>query len=238
MTNEVNVALENSPAAQQATPEIYTKADIDRIRQEISEKSFKAGYGKAKEESESAMRTQVPAQQPVVQPMQPPVQQQAQPMDMPNIDHLVEQKLNAHLQALQQQELAKQAVNRLDTQFLANKDKYPDLENVLKGAQFDKFRNVVALAADDAIPNGSDVAWHLAQNPLKMAALDHLATVNAQGAILETRRLAESLRQNEAASQMPQVREPLSQLKPSTGNVSGNAPKTAADYKNMYRGRR
>lgn len=241
MTNEVSAPVENSPQ-QPVMPEIYTKSDIDRIRQETANNSFKAGYGKAKQELAEA-----PAQSMPQQPGNAVPQQVAPPAMTPEMQAMIDQRAAEQVQQhlLHQQQLAdqqnkarlaQQGIAKLDAQFAANKDKYgPDLMDKLKNANFGQFEHAVGLATDDAIPNGDAVIMHLAENPLKKAQLNDLAKVDPAGAIIEARRLAESLRQNDIASNLPNTREPLSQLTPSSVGVSKGGTREIADYKNEFR---
>lgn len=249
MTNEVSAPVEQVQAPQAAPVPIFTQADMEKVRQDTARQSFQAGYGKAQKEMTPATPVQsIDPNQGMYAPQnqamqQPQMQQQAvQPQATPEMQAMIAQQLQAHLaqqqqmmEQQQQQRVAQEGAARLDAQLMQNKDKYPDMDNLLANAKFDKFRNVVGLASDNSIPNGADVIYHLAQNPIKKAQLHDLANTDLMGAITETRRLAQSLQTNEAASNLPNTREPLSQLTPSSPGVSSGAPLSLAEKKRLLR---
>ncbi|WP_033227403.1 hypothetical protein [Rickettsiella massiliensis] len=71
--------------------------------------------------------------------------------------------------------------------------------------------------------NTPDVMYELAKNPQKAIHLDQLAQVNPQAAFAETKKLAESIKQNQV--QFPSTNPPLSPLTPSV-NRTDNGPTT------------
>ncbi len=68
--------------------------------------------------------------------------------------------------------------------------------------------------------------YELAKNPQKAIHLDQLAQVNPQAAFAETKKLAESIKQNQV--QFPSTNPPLSPLTPSV-NRTDNGPTTVSE---------
>jgi hypothetical protein len=72
--------------------------------------------------------------------------------------------------------------------------------------------------------------YELGRNPGKVASLTTLAYINPQLAKLEMKKLADSIKTNEQASEAPNVNEPLSQVKPSTVGKD-NGSNTVSDLR-------
>lgn len=235
MTNESTVPLDNSAQTHSVQPEIYGKEDLDRARQEASDKAYRVGYAKARDELSPKVD---PMNQPQGDTAMNAVHNQMQASMTPEMQQKIAKDAAAELLKMHQQSEAQKAVSELDMELAKNKDKYPDMENVLQGANFNLYPHAIGLMADPSIPNRADLAYHLAQNPSKKVYLNDLvARGDMTNAIKETRRVADSLMQNDVASTSPQTREPLSQLTPSTGNVSSGGPNSISDYKSRFKGK-
>lgn len=113
------------------------------------------------------------------------------------------------------------------------KGKYSDFdETVANLGDLRNISHVVQLATETGI--AGDVMYELGRNPGKVASLTTLAYINPQLAKAEMKKLADSIKTNEQAKDVPSVDEPLSQVKPSTvGTDSGS--KTVRDLRKKYR---
>lgn len=95
------------------------------------------------------------------------------------------------------------------------KSKYQDFDETV--ANLGDLRNIphVIQLAEEA-GNTEDVMYELGKNPGKVATLTTLSYVNPQLAKLEMKKLSDSIKKNQEAQNIPDVSEPLSQIKPST----------------------
>lgn len=94
------------------------------------------------------------------------------------------------------------------------KDKYPDFDETIDALELSTIPEVVQLA--NSFDNTADVMYELGKNPHKVASLLALSRLgNGKLAYLETKKLSDSIKQNQNALQQPTAPEPLSQLKPS-----------------------
>jgi hypothetical protein len=81
---------------------------------------------------------------------------------------------------------------------------------------------IVQLA--NTVENTDDVMYELASNPNKLVTLLNLTNFgNGRLAYLETKKLSDSIKQNQTALQQPVPPEPLSQLKPSNVGTDNGA---------------
>ncbi len=92
------------------------------------------------------------------------------------------------------------------------KEKYEDFEKVVGDIQYDRFPNVVQLLAHH-LDNADDVLYDLGKNRMKMASLEMLARESPNDAIVEARRLSQSLKDNAAARNTRVPRPPLDQMR-------------------------
>lgn len=113
------------------------------------------------------------------------------------------------------------------------KEKYQDFDHVVGRVDFSKFANSVYMATK-GIDNTMDVMYQLAKDPFKLAGLEALSKTDPNLAYSEMQRLSQSIKDNEAASQIKVPNAPLSQLKPSnTGTDNGVMGVT--DYRKKYK---
>ncbi len=142
------------------------------------------------------------------------------------------QKFSQQQQHETQQKLVQQqiqeTVNSFAEKILANKDKYPDLEQKLVDLGIDKFPKLFHLT--NSTENTVDIWNELADNPLKADQLERLAERSPHVAIREMKKLSDSIKQNQAAMNQRKVNEPLSQIRPSTTSTD-NGSLTISDLK-------
>jgi hypothetical protein len=137
-------------------------------------------------------------------------------------------------QEKQQAEFADRVVTTYKQKIAAGKDKYQDFEAVTNTVNMSRYPNVVQLLAE-YVDNASDILYSLAQRRGKLAEIETLCERSPEDAVYEMRRLSDSIKANESASQMKNSKAPLSQQRPSnTGTDSG--PLSIADYKRMFKG--
>lgn len=135
---------------------------------------------------------------------------------MPQLtEDAVRQMIADEAQKQNQVAAAHKTLTNFADQMQAGKGKYSDFdETVANLGDMKNLLHVVELATETGI--AGDVMFELGRNPSKVASLTTLAYINPQLAKLEMKRLADSIKMNEQASQTPSAAEPLSQVKPST----------------------
>lgn len=140
----------------------------------------------------------------------------------------------ADAQSRSEQEYAQKTVANFWDKVSQGKAKYDDFDKVTGDIEFARFPNVVQLLAEH-LDNSGDVLYELGKNRLKMAQLEQLSMLSPRDAIVEAKRLSDSIKNNEDAVRMKQPNAPLSQQRPSlTGTDAGNTL-SMRDLKAKYR---
>jgi hypothetical protein len=135
----------------------------------------------------------------------------------------VKKMISEHEQQQAQQYHAHQIANEFLAKLEAGKDKYPDFDKTIESLELSTIPQVVQLA--NTVDNTSDVMYELGKNPHKVANLLSLSQLgNGRLAILEMKKLSDSIRKNQEAMQQPIPPEPLSQLKPSRVGTDNGVP--------------
>lgn len=133
-------------------------------------------------------------------------------------------------------ENAQRIVKNFYDKMAVGKDKYEDFEKVTGDVELQRFPNTVHMLAE-MVDNPHDVLYELSKNRAKLAQLELTAREFPQEAIHDLRRLAESIKNNEAASNRRTPNAPLSQQRPSNlGTDSGSNALSMRDLKSKYRG--
>ena len=132
-------------------------------------------------------------------------------------------------EAEQAQRIVQNFWNKMD----AGKEKYQDFEQVVGDVEFARFPNVVQLLADH-IDNSHDVLYELGKDRLKMAQLEQLSQMSPKDALVQARRMAQSIKDNESSGKIRMPNEPLSQLRPSNVGTD-NGALSVSDYRKKYR---
>ena len=130
-------------------------------------------------------------------------------------------------------ENAQRIVNNFWEKIAPGKEKYEDFDKVTGDIEYSRFPNVVQLLADH-IDNSHDVLYELGKDRLKMAQLEQLSQMSSKDAIVQAKRLSESIKANESAGRTRVPNAPLSQQRPSNlGTEAG--PLSMSDLKRKYK---
>ncbi len=132
-----------------------------------------------------------------------------------------------------QDEMAKRTVQNFFSKTSKGREKYQDFDQVTGDVDLGRFPNVVQLLGD-ILENSDDVFYELGKDRIKLANLEHLATISPNDAIIQARRLAQSIKDNQNASNAKQARAPLDQIKP-TNYGTEDSPLSVSDYRKKYR---
>ena len=133
-----------------------------------------------------------------------------------------------------QNEAAQRTVNNFYNKISVGKEKYEDFEKVTGDIEYANFPNVVQLLADH-LDNSDDVLYELGKNRMNMNNLEMLANRSPRDAIVEAKRLAQSIKDRDVGKQKRLPNEPLSQMRPSNQGV-GSGPMTVTDFRAKYKG--
>lgn len=132
------------------------------------------------------------------------------------------------------QENANRIAQNFESKMDAAKTKYPDFDEKYAALNIEQHPELVLWT--QGMDNVGDVMYDIASNPTKVAQVLMLARGGfPQLAQQELHKLSASIAANEAAKNVPDVSEPLSQVKPSNiGADSGDMSVT--DFRKMFRG--
>lgn len=157
-----------------------------------------------------------------------------------NYRQIAAEEAKRHFEAVKQDALrqshdeqAKRTVQNFFAKTGKGREKYQDFDHVTGDVDLGRFPNVVQLLGE-FIDNSDDVFYELGKDRIKLANLEHLATISPNDAIVQAKRMAQSIKDNQSASKIRFPNEPLSQLKPSNyGTDSGTL--TVSDYRKKYK---
>ncbi len=214
-TNSGGVAQEANPV-QETAPErrerMFSRDELAKIANAEANRA----YEKAKKEFQ--------------------VQQQNQPQNdnqfsEDKIRDLINQEANKRAAEFEAQRIAEDFKGKL----VAAKDRYPDFVETV--GPLDIARNPDLVMLVNGLENTADILYDLGKNPSKYGVVSALMDRNKTLAASELKRLSDSIKINQQASQAPKPNQPLSQLSPSNVN-SDMGSMTLSDFKkaNWLRG--
>lgn len=147
------------------------------------------------------------------------------------------QRLRQEWSEESQRNAKQQDANRIASEFFqkidSGKAKYDDFDTVTQDVNFGNIANTVALATQ--FDNTADIMYELSKNPTKIGSLESLMLIDPKLAMVEMRRLSNSLKSNEEAGKFNSPNEPLSQMRPTKAGAEKSGPLTAADYRRRYK---
>ena len=132
-------------------------------------------------------------------------------------------------------ENAQRIVKSFYDKIASGKERYEDFDKVTSEIDLQSFPNAVQILAEH-LDNSGDVLYEFGKNALKLEQLERLAERSPRMAIAEAKRLAESIKANQSASNRKTPNAPLSQQRPSNlGTDSGSNALSMRDLKSKYR---
>lgn len=209
----------------EAVPSVDETITEKMVPQSAVDKAVQHAKHLAREQGRREALSTIQAQQaPTVDNQMPQAQAPAQSIGgMPSVSPEQVQKMIAeHAQQQAQQYHAHSIANEFLSKLEAGKEKYPDFNEKMDSLELSTIPQVVQLA--NSVDNTADVMYELANNPNKLVTLLNLTNFgNGKLAYLETRKLSDSIKQNQTALQQPIPPEPLSPLKPSNVGTDNGA---------------
>jgi hypothetical protein len=218
-------------------PSVVEDATEKMVKQSDVDKAVKHAKHVAYEQGRRESLMQLQSQQPENNPIAPTANNAQQPSNLGGMQGMtqdeVKRMIAEHEQNQAQQYHAHQIANEFLAKLESGKDKYPDFDKTIESLELSTIPQVVQLA--NTVDNTSDVMYELGKNPHKVAGLLSLSQLgNGRLAILEMKRLSDSIKQNQQASQQPIPPEPLSQLKPSNVGTDSGVPSIRDLRKQSY----
>lgn len=195
--------------------------------------------GRAKQEGyDKAVREIAEKQPSAAQPVYQQTQQQQQPSQVGGVAQLTQEQIlrmiderapQAFAQQVQQHQYLNTA-NQFIQKLEAGKVDYPGFDQKVAALNLPTHTELLPLlnTLDQGVAAG--VLDDMADNPRKLADLKVLNMMNPQLAAIELNKLADSVRQNKAATQVKTPNEPLGQIKTSVTGAD-NSPLTVAEIK-------
>lgn len=145
-------------------------------------------------------------------------------------DEQIRQVIADERQKQDHMEQVKNTLTNFAQQMGAGKSNYSDFdETVANLGDMKNIPHVVQMATETGI--AGDIMYELGKNPGKVASLTTLAYINPHLAQVEMRKLADSIKANQKAKDVPQANEPLTSVQPSTVGTD-NGSSTISDLRN------
>lgn len=182
-------------------------------------------YEKGRQQAMQAQMQAAPAQENFA------AQQVAQgSMSEDQVKAMIQEQTLEFQQKQAQRMMAEKIVGEFSTKMQGGAEKYEDFEATVKELDLRTIPEIVQLA--NSVSNTDDVMYDLGKNPYKIANLKVLAQTSPHLARAEMNRLSQSIVSNgKAKDQVAGVKEPLSQMKPSTGTVD-TGEMSVSDFRN------
>jgi hypothetical protein len=219
MSSHVQSPVGENP--QQTQERLYKESEVN----DIVGKKKQHAYQKGKADAMAELQNQ---QQPQAQPMD------SMPTQSMHPDQVRQMIADEHAKTMYQLQV-KQIHDDFNHKVMAASSKYPDFQETVSSLVSSGHSVPLELMMlANSVDNTGDVIYDLAKNPAKVGALLNLTQRQdtAHLAIKEMQGLSSSIKQNEAAQNMKNAPEPLSQLKSSyTGTDNGSY--SVRDFKKM-----
>ncbi len=235
MSEEVLGQSVESSAPVASAPQVETPTERTLPQSQVNEL-----IGRAKHEAVESYKRQ--QSQPSSQPQSDyrPQQQNTMPeSDYRRIAAEEAQRLRdqwiSDAQGKSEQEHAQRVVQNFWDKIAAGKNDYEDFETVTGDISLPAFPNVVQLLADH-VDNAHDLLYEFGKDRLKLEQIERLSERSPKDAIVQIKRIAESIKANQAATRMRTPNAPLSQQRPSNTGTDAGGPLGWADLKRKYRG--
>lgn len=147
--------------------------------------------------------------------------------------HMEEKVAEARSRA--ETDAAQRIVDTFRNKMEAGKSNYEDFDSVTQDMDLFSFPHVVQMLAEH-VDNAADVLYELGRRRGKLATLELTAEKSTKNALVEIRRLSDSIKKNQSSGTTKQSREPLSQMRPSQSGADSGVL-TASDYRQLHRQR-
>jgi hypothetical protein len=230
--------LSGAPNDADTQQPIYNKRQVSDIIKREQQKAFEKGKRETMMELQQAQEAQQQAQQV-------PAQQQSQQslggmpqMSEDDIRRMISEQAPQVLQNQFHEYQTKQTVDSFVNKMKAAEERYPGLEAQLNELNYDSPSTIGLVKMANELENTGDIMNELVTNPMKMANLSYLMHEQPHLAKKAMRDLSNSIKVNQEAMQdagQYSVKEPHSQLKPSSSAGIDNSKMTVSDYRKMFK---
>ena len=241
MDDVIGQSADTGSAPVSSAPEPSTPSEKMLRQSEVNDIVGRAKQDAASRAVEQYKRSQE-SQQPNYQQQQNQSPQQHQGMSEERYRQVAAEEAQrirdqerAEWQTKTESENAQRIVKNFYDKIEAGREKYEDFDKVTGNIDLQRFPNTVHMLAE-MVDNPHDVLYELSKNRAKMAQIELTAREFPQEAVHDLRRLAESIKNNEAATNRRTPNAPLSQQRPSNvGTDSGRNAMSMRDLKAKYR---
>lgn len=225
-----------APASEPQPEKLLSQAEVNGLVGGAKQKGYEKGYAQALAEAQAKVQAQPPVQ-PVQQPLDPNLSSDER------VRQIAAQESERHFKAIQEQAIQKQQeahgqqiAAQLAAKVNAAAEKYADFNDVVRDVDYvNNFQDVLALS--NTVDNSGDVLYDLAKNPGKLATLrQYMRELPAHLVQKEMLRMSESIKANQNALGAPSSPSPLAPIKPSNTGTDNGKMKSAADYRQQFRG--
>ncbi len=245
------------PVTPSSTPPASAEAERTFRQSEVNDLVGRAkseAIERYKRESSMASHNYQPPQQqsyvpPAQQPQYMPPQPQAQP---PQDDNRVRQLAAEEAQRLRNEWIQESHRNteeqnaaRIASEFFtkvgAGEGGMQTFEKAVSDSGLDLRSIPYHVQLANMVDNTRDVMLELVKNPTKIGAIQNLIDIDLRAgrqpnlAMAEMRKISESIKTNQKASNYQSSQEPLSQMRPSSAGTGNQGPLSVRDYKAKYR---
>jgi hypothetical protein len=216
---------QTAPEATPKAPKLYTDEEVNNIVAPKKQKAYEQGrqdglaeLQKQQQYSQNTAATQTPANH--------------QPSQIGGMSQLsseqIKQMVSSAIQEKENNIAATQFVNQFTQKMNTGNAKYTDFEKIVAPLDLPRIPDICALA--NLCDNTADIMYDLGKNPSKIGTLLALSKTAPHLAHLEIMKLSQSIKNNETASNIPGVKDPLSQVKPSSVGMD-NGSVTVSDIR-------
>jgi hypothetical protein len=143
-----------------------------------------------------------------------------------------QEMLNNQMKQQMDAEGARIAQNFFGKLSSADKELYPNLENNIKNADFASIPEIVSFANEMEGTEG--IINELLENPLKIPTISYLAKTQPALAKAELKKMAESIKLNQAAANAKMPREPLHRIESSPVGMD-NGSMSVSDFRKSFK---
>lgn len=216
-----------SPESSVSQEKMLRQSEVNELAGRIRSEAFEKGRAQAEQEMMMRASMQEPAKssEPVS------AQQVAQgALSEDQVKMMIEAEARKFQEEQAQKMMAEKIVGEFSSKMESGPAKYDDFDETVQQLDLRSIPDIVQLA--NSVPNTEDIMYDLGKNPYKIGNLKVLAQTSPQLALAEINRLSKSIVSNESAKrQVENVKEPLSQMKPTTMAVD-NGELSVKDLRN------
>jgi hypothetical protein len=231
-STETQVSSDISPVESQATPEVQAEKMIPQSQvNKIAAREARKAEEKAAERTRQQMMREFEERQTQSSSATPPNTQ-----NLGGMNQMSPEDFERRLYEAAHKIAAKQAGEKIATDYERKineaKDEDPEFAQAYDESGMANHPQLIIWTNE--LENTADTVKEMVKNPEKFAQIMMLAATGAHGMAKNAlKRLSGSIKANVEAQNQPQVKEPLSQIKPTNIGIADNGSLSVSDFKNQ-----